>query len=96
MAVAREQQEVDSLASLEERIARAVELVGVLKQENQKLTQRLQAVESEREEARGEARLALEETEKMNRELDELREERKQVRSRIEKLLSQMDVLSNT
>jgi FtsZ-binding cell division protein ZapB len=96
MAVVREQQEADALASLEERIARTVELVSVLRQENQKLAQRLEAAEAEREEARSEARLALEETEKLSREVDELREERKQVRSRIEKLLGQMDVLSNT
>jgi FtsZ-binding cell division protein ZapB len=96
MAVTREQQETDALASLEERIARTVELVSMLRQENQKLVQRLEAADAARDEARSEARLALEETEKLSREVDELREERKQVRSRIEKLLGQMDVLSNT
>lgn len=74
--------DLDSLGHLEERISRAVEVVGRLRAENQELQQRLDA-------ANVETKQALE-------ELEELRSERKQVRERIEKLLGQMDVLSGS
>lgn len=94
MAVAHREVEVDSLASLEERISRAVQLVGTLRQENQELTKRLEAVESERDQVQSEARAAVVEAERLNQEIEELRSERKQVRTRIEKLLGQMDMLT--
>jgi len=72
---------VDSLASLEERITRAVELVTALKAQNVNLEKQAQAAVAERDAAR--------------QELEDLRSERKQVRTRIEKLLGQMDLLSN-
>lgn len=87
MAVIAQEQETDSLASLEERITRAVELVSALKHDKEQLTARLKAAESERD-------LARLESQKTADELDSLRSERKQVRTRIEKLLGQMDVLS--
>jgi FtsZ-binding cell division protein ZapB len=90
MAAAREA-ETDTLASLEERIGRAVELVTSLRRENQELTRRLEALQAERDDALGEVKS---QTAKMQQELEELRAERKQVRSRIEKLLGQMDLLS--
>ena len=76
------QQEMDSLASLEDRITRAVELVASLRAEKADLEAQL--------------RSALEDRESYRQELDELRSERKQVRTRIEKLLGQMDLLSAT
>jgi FtsZ-binding cell division protein ZapB len=72
---------VDSLASLEERITRAVELVGSLKAENASLEKQVTAALAERDASK--------------QELEDLRAERKQVRTRIEKLLGQMDLLSN-
>jgi len=76
-----EQQELDALAGLEERITRAVELVARLRQENVELESQLNSAAAERN--------------AMRQELDDLRSERKQVRSRIEKLIGQMDLLSN-
>ena len=76
------QQEMDPLASLEERITRTAELVANLRAEKVDLEAQL--------------RSALEDRDSYRRELDELRSERKQVRTRIEKLLGQMDLLSAT
>ncbi|HTW65554.1 MAG TPA: cell division protein ZapB [Bryobacteraceae bacterium] len=74
------QQELDSLAHLEERITRAVDLVSSLRSEKATLESQLSSAIAERDAAR--------------QELDDLRSERKQVRTRIEKLLGQMDLLS--
>jgi chromosome segregation ATPase len=76
------QKEMDPLASLEERITRAAELVANLRAEKTDLEAQL--------------RSALEDRDSYRQELDELRSERKQVRTRIEKLLGQMDLLSTT
>ena len=76
------QKETDPLASLEERITRAAELVANLRAEKSDLQAQLQS--------------ALEDRDSYRQELDELRSERKQVRTRIEKLLGQMDLLSTT
>jgi FtsZ-binding cell division protein ZapB len=75
------QQELDALAGLEERITRAVELVANLRQEKADLESQVSSAAAERDAIR--------------QELDELRSERKQVRTRIEKLIGQMDLLSN-
>jgi FtsZ-binding cell division protein ZapB len=96
MPAAREEQQVDSLANLEERIGRAVEMVVALRKENQDLSQRLQTMTTERDEARTETQTAVAHSEKLTQEMEELRSERKQVRTRIEKLLGQMDLLSAT
>jgi FtsZ-binding cell division protein ZapB len=74
------QQELDSLAYLEERITRTVELVTSLRAEKSALESKLASAIAERDAVR--------------QELDDLRSERKQVRTRIEKLLGQMDLLS--
>ena len=72
----------DSLSSLEDRIQRAIQLVGRLRQEKE-------AALEEAAEAKAQAgRLA--------DEVKALQTERKQVRSRIEKLLGQIDQLSST
>jgi hypothetical protein len=74
------EQEVDSLAGLEERIQRAVQLVFKLRQEKEAALQ-------EAAEARAEAA-------RLDEEVRGLQAERKQVRLRIEKLLGQIDQLS--
>ncbi len=83
-----EQQETDSLASLEERIHRTVQVVAKLRQEKEALLAEKQAAQRDAADARSQAA-------KMSDELEALRVERKQVRSRIEKLLAQIDQLSN-
>jgi FtsZ-binding cell division protein ZapB len=75
-----EEVEIDSLASLEDRILKAVELVSQLRKEKE-------AAEREAAEARALAT-------RVSLEMEQLRSERKQVRTRIEKLLGQMDLLS--
>ena len=72
--------ETDSLASLEERIQRAVGLVARLRKEKD-------AALEEAAQARAEAARLADETRT-------LQAERKQVRSRIEKLLAQIDQLN--
>lgn len=79
----------DSLASLEERIRRTVELVSVLRSERD-------AAVAELEAAKKTFATAHAENQKLKQELDSLRGERKQVRTRIEKLLGQMDLLSGS
>jgi FtsZ-binding cell division protein ZapB len=80
---------LDPLASLEDRIRRAADLVSRLRAERDSAV-------AERDAARKAAGAALTEQQKMRGELDSLRVERKQVRQRIEKLLGQMDVLSGS
>lgn len=96
MAPVREEHQVDSLANLEDRIGRAVEMVVALRKENHDLSQRLEAITTERDAARTETQMAVSQSEKLAQEIEELRSERKQVRTRIEKLLGQMDLLSAT
>jgi FtsZ-binding cell division protein ZapB len=74
------EQELDALASLEERITRAVELVASLRSEKSDLEAQVSSAIAERDATR--------------QELDDLRSERRQVRTRIEKLLGQMDLLT--
>lgn len=86
--------EAEFLASLEERILRAVELVAALRKENAALADRLKAIESERDSAEEALAVARQDSVKLQKELDALQDDRKQVRTRIEKLLVQMDALS--
>lgn len=83
----REEEDQDSLASLEERITRAVELVSQLKKQNDQLAARVKAAEAARDQA-------IHDGQRNADELENLRSERKQVRTRIEKLLGQMDTLN--
>src|SRR5947209_4865438 len=108
MEAVHEQQDTDTLASLEERITRAVQAITQLRGENQKLQDRLNATESDLAATRTELseaqalsaefqteNNALEQKlQQANDELTGLRGERKQVKARIEKLLSQLDLLS--
>ncbi len=99
---------IDTLGDLEERIHRAVQLITELRKGNEQLQQRVKSVEEElsttrtdRDEAQGlctefqkensdlEGRIK-----QLTAEIEELRGERKQVRARVEKLLSQLDLLS--
>jgi FtsZ-binding cell division protein ZapB len=75
-----EQQETDSLSSLEERIQQAVQLVARLR--------------AEKEAAIEQADGAKAEAARLTEEVRVLQAERKQVRQRIEKLLGQIDQLS--
>jgi len=94
MATPREDTESDALASLEERITRAVEVVTTLRNEREQLLQRLSSIEAERDAAQRQAGDAQAAATRLSDELESLRSERKQVRTRIEKLLGQMDLLS--
>jgi chromosome segregation ATPase len=99
---------IDSLASLEERITRAVQLITDLRTQNAALTKRVATLEDElrgagviRDELESANAHLLKErgdlaqkAQQQAHELDEARGERKEVRSRIEKLLSQLDLLS--
>jgi len=94
--MAADEQETDALASLEERINRAVEAVSYLRKEKETIAGQLQSAMAERDAARKDAALAQAQAQKVAQELDDLRSERKQVRTRIEKLLGQMDLLNVT
>jgi chromosome segregation ATPase len=99
---------VDSLASLEERITRAVHLITELRAQNATLTKRVSVLEDELKSANttqhelesANANLLQERDDLAQKarqqahELDDMRGERKEVRTRIEKLLSQLDLLS--
>jgi chromosome segregation ATPase len=85
--------DADSLASLEEQILRAVEMVAVLRQEKDALARKLEEAEAEREAALQQAAAAGVRAEQAARELESLRAERKQVRTRIEKLKDQLELL---
>jgi len=93
MSTPQAESELDSLANLEERVRRAVELVASLKAERDAALSDL----AEARKALGElapAKKAAAEAEQLREEIGGLRAERKQVRVRIEKLLGQMDLLS--
>ena len=99
---------IDTLASLEERITRAVQAIVSLRNENEQLQQRLHKTDQEfatisadRDEAQGllaeyqkeNAELAAK-VKRLSEDLENLRGERKIVKTRIEKLLGQLDLLS--
>ncbi|HEY1950303.1 MAG TPA: hypothetical protein VGG97_25055 [Bryobacteraceae bacterium] len=103
-----QEQSVDALAGLEERITRAVQIISTLRAENSQLQNDLTAARDELKtvvasNADTEALAGLlqkehdeleQKTKRLSEEVEELRAERKQVRSRIEKLLNQLDLLS--
>lgn len=80
-------QDVDSLSTLEERIHRAIELVARLRHEKE-------ALMAERDAALQGSTSAQDQIDELKRELESLKAERQQVRNRVEKLLSQIDSLS--
>jgi len=73
--------EADSLSNLEARILKTVSVISELRSECERLRARAEQAEAAHDRAQ--------------QELEELRGERKQVRARIEKLLGQMDLVSN-
>jgi FtsZ-binding cell division protein ZapB len=90
-------EETDSLASLEERITRAIELVTQLRQERDSAVDRAEALAAEvaDQESAATERAELErQNARLLEEIAGLKSERRQVRTRIEKLLGQMDLLS--
>jgi len=87
MATSSVQADNDTLASLEERVIRAVQLVSQLRQEKEAAIAEKEAVLKSLNE------LELQHLQ-LSEELDTLKSERKQVRTRIEKLLGQMDLLA--
>ncbi len=84
----------DTLSGLEERILKAVELVSQLRQRNESLQRQLDEALAGKADAEKAAVEARTEAARVAQEMDSLRSERKQVRTRIEKLLGQMDLLS--
>ena len=93
MSTPQPESELDSLANLEERIRRAVELVATLKEERDAALSDLAEARVAMAELAALKKTAAE-AERLRQEVDGLRVERKQVRVRIEKLLGQMDQLS--
>ncbi len=105
-----QEQELDTLSSLEERITRAVQAIVDLRSQNRQLQEQLGITQLDLEttrSARGEAETLAHQVQRENgdledrlrtasEELTQLREERRQVRERIEKLLGQLDLLSST
>ncbi len=103
-----QEQQIDTLSHLEERITRAVGAITALRSENHELQERLRTTESElnsTRSARDEAQGLSAEFQRENSELGEklkgtqdelngLLDERRQVKDRIEKLLGQLDLLS--
>jgi len=79
----------DSLAGLEERIRRIVEMVNSMRVERD-------AAFAERDAARQAAGTSLSELQRLREENEEFRNERKRVRTRVEKLLGQMDLLAGS
>lgn len=99
---------IDTLASLEERITRAVQALSTLRGENSRLQEQLKTAEeqtvtirAELEEAQAlsnefqkENGVLEQKVAQLSQELDTMKGERKQVKTRIEKLLNQLDLLS--
>jgi len=88
MATPSVQADNDTLASLEERVIRAVQLVNQLRQEKEAAVAEKDAILKSVTELQ-------EQNAQLSEELDTLKSERKQVRTRIEKLLGQMDLLAS-
>jgi FtsZ-binding cell division protein ZapB len=93
MSMPQPASELDSLANLEERILRAVELVSALRAERDAALGELKEARAALAELAS-VKKAAAESETLREVIDGLRAERKQVRVRIEKLLGQMDQLS--
>ena len=93
MSTPHSESEVDSLANLEERIRRAVELVATLKDERDAALSDLAEARAAMAEL-ATLKKAAADADRLRQEVDGLKVERKQVRVRIEKLLGQMDQLS--
>jgi FtsZ-binding cell division protein ZapB len=82
------------LASLEERILRAVELVNQLRKDKEAAEARAQALAADKSAVSKNIEELEAENAALKEELGSLREERRHVRARIEKLLGQMDSMA--
>lgn len=90
-----------SLASLEERVAHAVETLSALRAENEALREQLeqerggqQAATAQAAKLEADLRQALEHRQLAEQSLETLRTERQQVKTRIEKLLTRLDSMA--
>jgi predicted nuclease with TOPRIM domain len=92
MATTARIEDPDSLASLEERIIRAVQLVTELRKEKDSIQKKMEEALAESAAAVKAGTELQEQVASLTEELETLRAERKQVRTRIEKLLGQMDL----
>ena len=86
MALTDQEPEIDTLAHLEMRIQKAVELVARLRREKDAALKELTETQAAWEEAQTG-------NQKLIEELESLRTERKQVRNRLERLLGHIDQL---
>ena len=86
MALIDQEPEIDTLAHLEDRIQKAVELVLKLRQEKDAALKELAETQSAWEETQTA-------NQKLSEELEAMRTERKQVRNRLERLLGHIDTL---
>lgn len=92
METAREE-ELDSLASLEERILKTVELVSELREERDIIMRDLEAALASREQTARQIADLQEENQRLQQDLESLRTEHRTVKSRIQKVLGQLDQL---
>lgn len=80
--------QLDALAALESRIAKAASAIGQLRKERDSAREDAELLRLERDEL-------ADKIAKMESECDAMQTERKAVRTRIEKLLGQMDLISS-
>lgn len=90
-AVQAVQENTDALSSLEERITRAVQVLTTLREENERLQRENNELQQQLQREKNDLQQRVQQ---LNSEVDTLRGERKQVKTRIEKLLTQLDLLS--
>jgi uncharacterized coiled-coil DUF342 family protein len=95
METAREE-ELDSLASLEERILKTVELVSELREERDIVMRDLEAAIASKEQTSRQLAELQDEHRQLQDELEGLRTEHRNVKSRIQKVLGQLDVLGGS
>lgn len=86
--------DTDALASLEERILRAVQLVNQLRQEKDTAEELAKSYAADRDSAVAAMAELRAENAKLVEELNSLQNDRKEVKTRIERLLGQLDDLS--
>lgn len=87
-------EEPDSLASLEQRIVRTVEIVTELREEREIIMKDLETAIADKTAAHAEIERQKEEIARLNQELDAMRNEQSDVRTRIQKVLGQLDLLT--
>lgn len=88
-------EEIDSLSSLEQRIVKAVALVGELREERDLIMKELDATIAAKQSA--EATITEREAEiaRLQQQLQSMQSEQQQVKSRISKVLEQLDLIGS-